>query len=84
MAFRNLIDVGYFKLLRRIGLGLDNLVIYNKKNAGWVGEYILPHLTPIEPLSAYVFILAFDILLIQIRENADIKGILVHETEIKL
>ena len=36
------------------------------------------------PLSAYLFILALEILLIQIRENADIKGIIIDETEIEL
>ena len=37
-----------------------------------------------DPISAYLFILALEILLIQIRENADIKGIAIDETEIKL
>ena len=37
-----------------------------------------------DPISAYLFILALEILLIQIRENADIKGIIIDETEIKL
>ena len=37
-----------------------------------------------EQLSAYFSILALEILLIQIRENADIKGIIIDETEIKL
>ena len=37
-----------------------------------------------DPLSAYIFILALEIFLIQIRENADIKGIIIDETEIKL
>ena len=37
-----------------------------------------------EPLSAYLFILALEILLIRIRENADIKGVIIDETEIKL
>ena len=32
----------------------------------------------------YFCILALEILLIQIRENADIKGIIIDETEIKL
>ena len=36
------------------------------------------------PLSTYPFILTLEILLIQIRENADIKGIIIDETEIKL
>ena len=37
-----------------------------------------------DPLTADLFILALEILLIQIRENADIKGIIIDETEIKL
>ena len=37
-----------------------------------------------DPLSAYLFILALEVLLIQIRENANIKGIIIDETEIKL
>ena len=37
-----------------------------------------------DPLSACLFILALEVLLIQIRENADIKGIIINETEIKL
>ena len=37
-----------------------------------------------DPLSAYLSILALEILLIQIRENAGIKGIIIDETEIKL
>ena len=37
-----------------------------------------------DPLSTYLFILALEILLIQIRENADIKVIKIDETEIKL
>ena len=37
-----------------------------------------------DPILAYLFILALEILLIQIRENADIKGIIIDETEIKL
>ena len=37
-----------------------------------------------DPLSAYLFILALEVLLIHIRENADIKGIIIDETEIKL
>ena len=37
-----------------------------------------------DPISAYLFILALEILLIQIRKNADIKGIIIDETEIKL
>ena len=35
-------------------------------------------------LSAYLFILTVEILLIQIRENAHIKGIIIDDTEIKL
>ena len=34
-----------------------------------------------DPLSVCLFILALEILLIQIRENADIKGIIIDETE---
>ena len=37
-----------------------------------------------DPLSAHLFILALEILLIQIRENADIKNIIIDETEIIL
>ena len=37
-----------------------------------------------DPLSAYLSILALETLLIQIRENAGIKGIIIDETEIKL
>ena len=37
-----------------------------------------------DPISAYLFIFALEILLIQIRENADTKGIIIDETEIKL
>ena len=39
---------------------------------------------PGNPLSEYLFILALDVLLIQIRENADIRDIIIDETEIKL
>ena len=35
-------------------------------------------------LSAYLFILALEVLLIQIRENNDIKGIIINNTDIKL
>ena len=35
-------------------------------------------------LSGYLFILALRILLIQIRENADIKDIVIDKTEIKI
>ena len=35
-------------------------------------------------ISAYLFILALENLLIQIKENTDIKGIIIDETEIKL
>ena len=37
-----------------------------------------------DPLSAYLFILALEVLLIQIRENNDIKGIIINNTNIKL
>ena len=37
-----------------------------------------------DPLSAHLFILALEVLLIQIRENANINGIIIDETEIKL
>ena len=37
-----------------------------------------------DPLSAYLFILALEVLLIQIKGNANIKGIIIDETEIKL
>ena len=37
-----------------------------------------------DPFSAYLFISALEILLIQIRENANIKGIIIDEMEIKL
>ena len=37
-----------------------------------------------DPLSAYLFILALKVLSIPVRENADIKGIIIDETEIKL
>ena len=37
-----------------------------------------------DPISACLFILALEILLIQVRENADIKGIIIDDTEIKL
>ena len=37
-----------------------------------------------DPLSGYLFILALEVVLIQIRENADIKGIIINETEMKL
>ena len=37
-----------------------------------------------DPLSAYFSFWPSKILLIQIRENADIKGIIIDETEIKL
>ena len=37
-----------------------------------------------DPQSAYLFILALEVLLIQIRETADNKDIIIDETEIKL
>ena len=37
-----------------------------------------------DPLSAYLFILALEVLFIQIRENNDIKGIIINNTNIKL
>ena len=37
-----------------------------------------------DPLSAYLFILYVEILFIQIRENKDIKGILIDNYELKL
>ena len=37
-----------------------------------------------DPLSGYLFILSLGVLLIQIRENAYIKGITIDETDIKL
>ena len=37
-----------------------------------------------DPLSVCLFILALDVLLIQIRENSDIKGIIINNTNIKL
>ena len=37
-----------------------------------------------DPLSANLFILALEVLLIQIRENNDMKGIIISNTDIKL
>ena len=37
-----------------------------------------------DPLYAYLFILALEVLLIQIRENNDIKGIIINNANIKL
>ena len=37
-----------------------------------------------DPLSAYLFILVFQVLLIQVREDIDIKGFTVNDVEIKL
>ena len=37
-----------------------------------------------DPLSAYLFILVFEVLLIQVRENIDIKGFTVNDVELKL
>ena len=37
-----------------------------------------------DPLSAYLFILVFEVLLIQVREDIDIKGFTVNDVEIKL
>ena len=37
-----------------------------------------------DPLSAYLFILVFEVLLIEIREDIDIKGFTVHDVEPKL
>ena len=37
-----------------------------------------------DPLSAYLFILVFEVLLIQVREDIDIKGLTVNDVELKL
>ena len=37
-----------------------------------------------DPLSAYLFILVFEVLLIQVREDIDIKGFTVNDVELKL
>ena len=37
-----------------------------------------------DPLSAYLFILVLEILLIQIRNNKDINGVVIYNREIKL
>ena len=37
-----------------------------------------------DPLSAYLFILALEVLLIQIRNNKDINGVVIYNREIKL
>ena len=36
-----------------------------------------------DPLSAYLFILVFEVLLIQVREDIDIKGFTVNDVELK-
>ena len=81
--------------LRAFGFGLDfiqwvktfsknveSCVMNNGRSTGYVS--LERGTRQGDPLSVYLFILALEILLIQVRENVDIKGIIIDETEIKL
>ena len=55
-------------------------------NNGWASNFFSVHRGVRQgcPLSPYIFILSAEILAKAIRKNADIKGLLVKDTEIKL
>ena len=94
-AFNSIDHSFLFSVLESFGFGPDFIqwvrtLFYNAEscviNNGRSTGYFRPErgTRQGDPLSAYLFILALEVLLIQIKENNDIKGIIINNTNIKL
>ena len=72
----------FIQWVRTLFYNAESCVINNGRSTGY---FRLERSTRQgDPLLAYLFILALEALLIQIRENNDIKGIIINNTNIKL
>ena len=81
--FLNLLDLAkFYSVGETLFYNAESCVINNGRSTGY---FRLERGTRQgDPLSSYLFILALEVLCIQIRENNDIKGIIINNTDIKL
>ena len=75
-------DPNFIQLVRTLFYNAECCVINNGRSIGY--SRLERGTKQGDPLSAYFLILALEVLLIQIRENNDIKGIIINNTNIKL